>query len=632
MINLPKKVLVGVELHNQNSTNDLFDRIRQFGIENIDFLLTGYGPLSENPEWHLNVAKLCAEHHIYFAFIYTAQRGAPPDKKSHLNLKLVKQIKTIAGNYYLGDMLGELGGMSSWTEGYYDEFVKDYPEMVKPNFDNIQDGAAAYVNYVKQFVELDREFDVPAVLAVEATALHRYNTQAGVDYIFLEAMCENMEYMTAAARGASNAAGREWWGSHIATEWYCGMDNNDEQKYARMSNAYKFSYLAGASIIYPESGTMEVQDFVPTSDDQSRSVTVVNGFESNICQRYRDIQHELLKYARDDERPGAKPLIKIAFVQGQYDSWNGWGSNVAWNNFDKKEYAYGAAENCWEALRMLYAPEPWSNTFYYGKVNYSGNVPYGLYDILPCEASLAVWQEYDCLIFGGWNTMNADTYRKAVEFVKNGGRLIINLPHFATNLKRGEPYKLFNDGDLTELLGFNVGDNSTVELVSGIKFKNDSAIPGYRYYHSPSGVLDPVCTGIYKLPAKITITTARDLAYVSGKFGGFFDSDRAILLENQLGKGFVTTFATTEYMGDGGMNKFYNMVLRAAMQGEQHYALVNVIGSSCLRFAIYPAGVRYKIYLLNTNDAVSIEAAIIKKNQIIKKISINPLQMESIII
>ena len=125
-------------------------------------------------EYFLKWARYLAENQIYFVFLYTAHKP-PAGRQSHLDAETVAKMKQIAGAYYIGDMLGETG--SSYACKW-----KHYPDTDVPQ--DHADMAAAhqgYLDYVKQWVTLDHELGVPAIVSVEATGLNKYNAEAGIE-------------------------------------------------------------------------------------------------------------------------------------------------------------------------------------------------------------------------------------------------------------------------------------------------------------------------------------------------------------------------------------------------------------------------------------------------------------------
>lgn len=632
-----RKVSVGLMLgQSQGQREEVIEQlVRHFDLTLVDFVLICLCPQELPRPWWRQWAGFFATHRIGFAFLYSGQRCAPPGRRTHLDRELVAEMKSAAGEFYRGDMLGELGGLASWMEGYYEEFAAAYPEMVKPLFAALPEAVAHYDTHVRALVDLGRDLGVPAVMAVEATALSRYNQAAGVDIPGTELLCGSPEVMCASVRGSAKAYGSPYWFSHIATEWYGGFDNKDEQKYQRMRLAYYFSYLAGADLIYPESGLLHLDSFVPVAGagtDQSQAVTVSHGADSPLCQRYRAIWEEFARFAHTDVRPAGGPLVRVAFFQGRYDSWSGWGGSTVWNRFGDAAWAYGPAEACWRQLDRVHQAENWQAPHTYGQHNLSGNIPCGLYDLLPAEAPIEVMRQYGLLVFMGWNTMNGELHDKLVAFVQGGGRLFAALPHFAVNEQRGEAHRLYRDGDLAELLGLRVSGGA-LHQNTGAKFVAQSGVPGYRYHLDPAQVNDPICAGDYVVPARLELCGARPVACLANRFGGCGPEPRPLLLEHALGSGTVTTLAVMEYPGHAGMAPFLELVLRALLAGEMAAAPVQVLGGDRLRHALYDAGDCWKVYLLNTDTVVPGGALLLRPDGTPgQAVSLAPGEMTSVLI
>ncbi len=67
-------------------------------------------------EW----AKYLADNKIYFIFLYTIQ-NVSPDVDSQFDRETVTEMKRIAGEYFIGDMIGETGSTFACKfPGYYE--------------------------------------------------------------------------------------------------------------------------------------------------------------------------------------------------------------------------------------------------------------------------------------------------------------------------------------------------------------------------------------------------------------------------------------------------------------------------------------------------------------------------------
>lgn len=560
-----------------------------YDVSKVDFILITMKPVDINEELWYEWARFFKDNGIYFAFLYTQQRGAPEGKVSHLTKAIVNNIKEIAHQFFVGDMIGETGGLASWFEGYYEDYG-----IVKHEFMNMQEAKNSYVEHVASRAKIDKELEVPAVLAVEATTFSRYNFEAGVDYAFAEMMCGNPEIMFASVRGASKAYGKKWWASHIANEWYGGFRNEDPLKYKRLKLAYYYSFIAGAKYIYPESGDVRIASY---GYDYSA--------EDVFCKTYRSVWNEFSDFVHLHSRPSAGPKVKIGFLQGNLDSYTAWGGTTVWNRFGSEDWAYGDPEQGWEYLDSLYKAEKWHVPTVYGEFDTTASIPFGLYDIVPAEAPAEVLQQYDCLIFLGWNTMKDEIYENLKNYVWQGGKLFLSVPHLNTGTSREKAHSLLNNGDCSDFLGCTINGEGR-KLNSGVKFIEESLIRGYLYPYTRNGMCDPICSSGYIRCADVTLTSGKVIAILADKFNKWREDSPPILVENAYGKGFTSLITAWDFPGATGLSKLFKILLRAIMAGEHQRADITVTGSDKVHYAVYPDGeTGFIVYLLNTDYNLS---------------------------
>ena len=613
-----ERICIGIEIgeHGHNYEELTKDIAANFDLKKLDFVLIYMCPVDIPEHLWYEWAEFFRENDIYFAFLYTQQRGAPKGKISHLTPEIVEKIIEIAGEYFLGDMIGETGGLASWQEGYYED-----NNMEKPVFKNLTEAKQYYIDHVASKVKIDKDLNVPAVLAVEATTFSRYNFEAGVDFTFIEMMCGNPEVMFASARGASKAYNRSWWASHIAQEWYGGFRNDDPLKYKRMKLAYYYSYMAGAKYIYPESGHFKIKSY---GDDY--------GVDSEFCKLYRREWEDFAEFIHSHKRPKGYPMVKIGFLQGNLDSFTAWGGSTVWNQFGKKAWEYGAPEYGWSYLEdNLFKSEKWHVPTVYGENDYSGSMPYGQYDIVPVEAPLEVLKEYSCLIMLGWNTMTPEIYANLKQYVYEGGKLFMSVPQLSISDVREDVmegvYDLINNGNFSDLFGCKVkGKGRTYNW--GVKFIEESSIPGYLYPYTKSGFCDPICANGGITVADIEVTGGKVVAILADKFRKWRENSPAILIENKYGKGYASLITTWEYPGAKSLEKFVKVLLKEIIHGEYQNTDLKVIGSDKIQYAVYrnnDADNTYTVYLLNTDYNVPAHARVVR-NGLEKEIKLDPCE------
>lgn len=613
-----ERICIGIEIgeHGQNYAELTKDIAANFDLKKLDFVLIYMSPVDIAENLWYEWAEFFRENDIYFAFLYTQQRGAPKGKISHLTVEIVEKIKEIAGEYFLGDMIGETGGLASWAEGYYED-----NNMEKPDFKNLTEAKQYYIDHVASKVKIDKDLNLPAVLAVEATTFSRYNFEAGVDNTFIEMMCGNPEIMFASARGASKAYNRSWWASHIAQEWYGGFRNDDPLKYKRMKLAYYYSYMAGAKYIYPESGHFKIKSY---GDDY--------GVDSEFCKLYRKEWEDFAEFIHNHKRPKGYPMVKIGFLQGNLDSFTAWGGSTVWNQFRKKGWEYSAPEYGWDYLENVFKGEKWHVPTVYGENDYSGSMPYGQYDIVPVEAPVEVLKEYSCLIMLGWNTMTPEIYAKLKQYVYEGGKLFMSVPQLSTSDIREEGiqgvYNLVNNGDYSDLFGCKIKGKGRM-YNWGVKFIEESSIPGYLYPYTKSGFCDPICANGNITVADVETAGGKVVAILADKFQKWREESPALMIENKYGKGYATLLTTWEYPGAKGLEKFVKVLLKEIIRAEHQDTDIKVIGSDKIQYAVYSnndTDKTYTVYLLNTDYNVPASAKVIRNGMKEKEIKIGPCE------
>ena len=245
----------------------------------------------------------------------------------------------------------------------------------------------------------------------------------------------------AAIRGASKSCGKREWGSHIAMSWYGGVPW-DKMYFKRWKTALYYAYIAGATFIYSEGGHFGIN-----------YLGLNHKFDSPECKRFRKVLREFYHFCQLHPRPSKGPEVKIAFIQGRFDGNAGHGSRYTWGQF-AEGWEHQEPEHSLDYLDNLFHRERWFSNTLSGDMDFSGNPPFGQYDILPIEAPLKVLREYTLLVFLGWNTIAEEDYDKLKSYVRGGGHLVMSLSHLNTNPSRNlEKMKLYNNGDFSDLFG-----------------------------------------------------------------------------------------------------------------------------------------------------------------------------------
>ncbi len=558
-----------------------------------NFVLIDMPPAKEEA---LAVSRFCRENEIHFVFSEFTYRGLNkiyrPTRETirrseFLSKDDLEQIYSEGGEFYNGRfVLGEAGGMLYWPKEYLiGRKAKNYRNL--PSAKDVKEAKEYFIQALKKTLKYEQRFGGKPLVVVDSSITYKYLLEAGVDEIFIEMMPGYPDLIFSAARGACRAYGKEGFGSHIAMGCYGGVWI-DSTWMKRWKCSLYFSYLQGADTIFPESGHI--------SYDQKNN----QKFASNSpeMKETRAILRDFAFFSKIHKKPDTLPKTKIGFVHGNLDGFPGLWNTYVWGQFKGDEWLFQDSERGWSYLEGLYHKVDWSYPYLHGKEDNSGEVPGGMYDLVPAEANQEVINKYSCLIFLGWNTMTEELYEKLKAYVAGGGRLLMTVPHMNTSLKRDGKLKLFRKGDYRDLFGVKINGPGKRD-VWGLKYIQKSSIPNYKF---PVWRIftDPRFLG-EKTPAAAELHGAKVLA----GFTAFYHSDREysekrpFLTENKIGEGRAFLINSWDWPGARGMESAVKEVLRVFMDGEKEKIRIN--GDSRIRYARYEKNRVDTFYVLNTD-------------------------------
>lgn len=563
-------------------------------------------------EW----AKYMAEHKIYFVFLYTVQHVAEGND-SQFTPETVAEMKKIAGEYFIGDMIGETGSSFACKfPGYYKKKPGrrngDSHVMLK-NRESMKEAHDDYVAGVSKFIEIDKALGMPDVVSVEATGLNKYNAEAGVTIPMLELMCGSPDVLVSSLRGVARSIDSKLWGTYVAHEWYGGMRHDDTLKRKRLELAYKYAYLAGTNAFCLESG-----------DECIESYGHKFGVDSEICEDYRNVLVNTMNYIKEDFRPKGGPKVKVAFVSGLHDAWGGWGGSSVWNAFHQEAWGHNEAEHSWRIAREIGTKRTWEDIANYGEEDLSAYPAYGMYDIVPIEASVDCLSKYDYLIFLGWNSMTDENMDKLYEYVRRGGRLLMSAAHLNCSEKRGGELEFPHEDKVKKLFGATYTDE-TVRTNDGVKVRYDALNEELLYPGTKSFVCDPIYSEGYVEYAKFELCGAYETAFVSGSFAND-PSDLPAIIENKIGNGIATLVTSINYPGHPSLYPLYRAIVREMITASARACDIKVIASDRLRWATYEGN---KLYLLNTDYDLPITVKIVHEGKT-QFVTLESLELKSI--
>lgn len=567
----------------------LISEFEQRGVQDLSFLVIRTREEQVEENYFYEWAKWCHDHKVYFMYLYTVQH-APEGKKSQFTKEVVDKIKEIAGEYFLGDQIGEVGSvMGAEPKGYHDSF---YPGMPQ-NMPDLEACRQEFIKRMRVYTDIDKELGIPYIVPVEATALIRYTLDAGCNLPMLEMMPGDPEFLVSLLRGCANAYDAPSWGTYIAQEWYGGLRNDDPLKYQRLKAAYRYAFLSGSHIVCLESGDERIQSF---------------GYdypaEHPFCQAYRSEIQNYEHLLRSTPRPSNEPEVRIAFVYGNLDAFTSWQGGAIWEQYDRDEWSYSDPEWSWRILEEFRHGRAWQDIENYGKEDLSAFPAYGLYDVIPACTDTEHLAKYDAVIFVGWNSMTPEIYSNLKQYAENGGRVIMTAAHLNTDITRDGRYLPIFDGNVQDLCGCQIVGKTRIN--TGIKFIRESQDESILYPIVGDGETDPILTGGVRTVSSLDLAGAKVLAVYHDNFVAPDKTALPAVIENKIGKGTVTLITAEQYPGNNAVWPLYKTVVREQITASHRRCPIHVKASDKLRFSVYRNGTGYSICLLNTDFTNSI--------------------------
>ena len=614
----PLHMLAGVNIGDYEFNHDtIIDVIKKykFGLENGNLfrflhLRVDMGRPSKERlyEW----AKYLADNEVYFQISNNYPRIG--ELYTILDKDDLKILSEVGGEYFLGDDIGEFGG-------WYSSRAKGYKMGENPvqGMTNCQEAKDMYVRQVGKIVDLLHGNGAELVGSCQAVAAFPYDYDAGADYMLVEIAPRNMEILLNFARGSQRAYRKDIIGAWLAHEFYGGYHQEDPLKAKRFKMEYYDTYLAGFDFICLESGYRGLHSHVekPLPEDHP------------LPKSYLKETEDFAEFCNKDIRPGKNgPITKVAFVQGNLDGYMAGNSSCLWGQFYDKQWGFAAPEFSYRILDEVYHGSEWNDGKNAGDHDYSNAPGYGLYDVIPATTPLDVMQQYEWVIFCGWNTMTPEIYETLKAYVKGGGKLLISAAHMRDSIDRKEKGS-FVGKDIEEFIGAKIGEG-LINTCDGFKFARSSIVDGVIYPGTLDRMTDPAWSGGYTGYIKVEPTTAKVACYVSDTFRPTPERDFPAVIENKYGDGQVIFMATSEYPGAPEVFPLYKIMTKAVLCASHRTADIKVIGSDKLRFAVYGDEENYKVYIMNTDYNSEQRAKVIYKGEVIYNKLIDVIGVETV--
>ena len=338
----------------------------------------------------------------------------------------VKMLNETAGEYYVGDGLGEFGGFyATRAKGYNNGTSEDPVQGVN----NCKEAKETYIRQIRKIMDKMKDIGIKNITSTQAVTLTPYDYEAGVDLEIIEVAPRNQEQIVAFGRGAARAHKKDVIGAWLAHEFYGGYHQFDPLKDKRFTSEYYNLYLSGYDFVCLESGFREIHSHVDEMIPEGQPLPA----------KYLKEAVDFANFCKKDVRPGKNgPITKIAFVQGNLDGF-GWGnSSSLWGQYYDEKWGFSAPEYTYRVLDDVYTSLGWHDGKNFGEYDFSGSPGYGQYDVIPATCPLDVMKRYEWVIFCGWNTMTPEIYETLKAYVKDGGKLFITAAHLRDSIDRAE--------------------------------------------------------------------------------------------------------------------------------------------------------------------------------------------------
>jgi hypothetical protein len=369
----------------------------------------------------------------------------------------------------------------------------------------------------------------------QALPITHLDYRAGVQLVFSEPPTGHSTLMFASQRGSVYAYDRQLWGVHNAN--HVPRVPADSATERRNFILLWQAWLYGARLIYDEEFALYGVHDAPRAYSDPFTVN-----------RRRQMQ-ELYHYASATDL--GKEQVQIGFLQGKYDCLVGGlqsDPDVQRTKFwgmigpEKPSWEFNTPERGWELLGT-FMPGVWLYPVLQDPTTirqFFGGSPHGQVDLVPIDESLDKLVKYRLLILPGWNTMTDDIYAKLIEYVRNGGNLMLCAAQCTKHITRDfliekKDFQWYADGDLSALAGLKIkGIGTSMKTITWI---DGTPVPA----DNVPGLL-------------VNMTSAHALA--SDERGN------PVLIENSIGSGKVVMLTVGEYWGAPALDPFRSFMMQ----------------------------------------------------------------------
>ena len=274
-----------------------------------------------------------------------------------------------------------------------------------------------------------------------------------------------------------------------------------------------------------------------------------------------------------------------------------------WGQRLNDDFRIGDDERAWRLLDQCYEKEEWCSRDHNGDATFSGNPPLGTVNMVPYDIPLEKLSEYPVAVFLGFNAMDDELYNKLVDYVSDGGVLLMAARHLDTADSPLEGFSPYNDGDWTRLTGLQVLPGSR-KMRYGVKFTANPSC-GWKL-HQYGTACDPWFTdGGFTMPVLKNHSADTLAVGAVAMWEKKFDTQEALLFEHKIGKGSVVFCPSVSPVGSPELYPLYLYLVRRAMEAVDVYPKVEC--TDAVRWSCYEDGT---VLLLNTEYNIAQEVIV----------------------
>lgn len=565
-----------------------------------------------NPDMLKKVIKVCRENGMTFTMDEVMDRQNYGPYQIYLD-SLTQIIDVLRENIDVMDgtlVLGEFGGVNfAWPVTSARKGTASMPAV------STYSQADAWIrNRVKSQTDYADSIGLPRPYISIGPEFGAYShlLRSGIDRIDVE-MCfgDETERRYAAVIGASKAFGKDRFGVDNAILWY-GGEQQDELWFQRYRTSWYHAYLRGANPIYAEHGVMNYNAYIKRLDT-----------DDPLVVRFRKELADFASWVAKNPRPEGFPRAAVAFMQGRMDGYVGSWQTHKWGQRLNEDFRIGADERAWNIVNECYEREGWNSRDVNGEYALSGNPPLGTVNIIPYDIPAEELAKYKILVFLGYNAMDDELYAKLVNYVAEGGIILMAARHLDTADSPLQNFTAYNGGDWTELTGLKALDGRR-RMKYGVKFTANPSC-GWKF-HQYGSACDPWFTdGGFMMPefenhGADTLAVGAEVMWEKK-----FSTDECLLFEHKIGKGSVIFCPSISPVGSPELYPLYMYLVRRALEGVDVYPKVECTDG--VRWSCYEDGT---VLLLNTEYNVGQEVILHQSPTKSRKIKLSPGEMKVI--